>query len=204
MPWLVVGFLFFFSSVGAGEQSMRERARITEGGAVSNSMEYDSPVVRTPQLFEMSDLVIHGKVTGVRGVLIEDDSLVATVYTIEPYRILKQKQSLSTSGRPGVVPSSLVVRRVGGTLIDGAYKYSTQNSTFPEAEAPKVGDEVVWFLTYRSDAGLFNFAAGAFGAFRISGDRVVALTEEVKLRRGDVPVPLVEFLRDLDRAASRK
>ena len=59
-------------------------------------------------------------------------------------------------------------------------------------------------LIYRPDAGLFNFAAGAFAAFRVSGDRVVALTEEVKSRRGDVPVPLAEFLRDLDRAASRK
>jgi hypothetical protein len=36
----------------------------------------------------------------------------------------------------------------------------------------------VWFLTYRPDAELFNFAAGAFAAFRISGDQVVALTEE--------------------------
>ena len=145
MPWLMVGFLFFLSSVEAGDQSMRERARNTEGGSVSNSMDYNDPVVRMPQLFEMSDLVIHAKVTGAKGVLIENDSVVATVYTIEPYRILKQKQSLSTSSRPGVVPSNLVVRRVGGTLIEGPYKYSTKSSSFPEADAPKVGDEVVWF-----------------------------------------------------------
>jgi hypothetical protein len=47
-----------------------------------------------------------------------------------------------------------------------------------QRRTPKVGDEVVWFLTYRPDAELFNFAAGAFAAFRISGDQVVALTEE--------------------------
>jgi hypothetical protein len=202
--WFTAGFLFFASFVDAGDQSMRERARSTEGGSVSNSMEYNDPVVRTPQLFEMSDLVIHAKVTGAKGVLIENDSLVATVYTIEPYRILKQKQSLRTSSRPGIIPSNLVVRRVGGTLIEGPYKYSTKSSSFPDADAPTVGDEVVWFLIYRPDVGLFNFAAGAFAAFRISGDQVVALTEDVKSRRGDVPVPVAKFFRDLDLAAGRK
>ena len=203
MFWFTVGVLFFATFIEAGDQSMRERARNTEGGSVSSSMEYNDPVVRTPELFEISDLVIHAKVTGAKGVLIENDSLVATVYTIEPYRILKQKQSLSTSSRPGVMPS-MMVRRVGGTLIEGPYKYSTTSSSFPEADAPKVGDEVVWFLIYRPDAGLFNFAAGAFAAFRISGDQVVALTEEVKSRRGDVPVPAAKFFRDLDIAAGRK
>ncbi len=202
MPWVTVSLLCV-TLVAAEDQSLRERARATEGGAVSNSMDYEDPVVRTPQLFAMSDLIVYGKVIGAKGVLIENDSLVATVYSIEPRRILKQKPSLTTSDRPGAVPSNLVVRRVGGTLIEGKYSYFTKNSSFPEADAPKVGDEVVWFLIYQPGSGVFNFAAGPFAAFRVSGDHVVPLAEEVKARRGDVPMLLTAFLRDLDRAAGR-
>lgn len=203
MPWFIIGSLFL-SLIGAGDQSMRERARITKGGSVSNSMDSQDPVIRPPQLFEIADLVIRAKVIGAKGVLIDKDSLVATEYTLEPHRIFKQNPSLNTSRVPGVVPSKLLIRRVGGTLIEGEHEYRTNNSSFPEADAPKVGDEVVWFLTYLPDAGVFNFTDGAFAAFRISGDQVVPLTQEVVSRRGDVPVPLAVFLRDLDRLAARK
>lgn len=37
-------------------------------------------------------------------------------------------------------------------MTDGPYRYSTTNASIPEEEAPKVGDEVIWFLKYDQES----------------------------------------------------
>jgi hypothetical protein len=160
-------------------------------------MQSQDPVVTIAQLAAVSDLIVLAKVLETKSLLIDNESLVATDYTIQPIRVLKQNPALIISRTPGSVPSTNIVRRVGGTLVEGKYRYFTQNKSFPEEKAPHAGDEVVWFLTYEPTERVYIFSGGPFAAFRLVQGRVVPLTEEVAIQRGDEPVDLAKFLRDV-------
>lgn len=127
---------------------------------------------------------------------------LATEYTILALEVFKHRASLNSSSKPGHLPAT-VVRRIGGTMIEGDYRYSTSNSAMPEAEAPKVGDEVIWFLQYNDEEKVFSFVGGPFGAFRVRGGEVQPLTGAVASRRGDRPVALGKFLRDLQASTAK-
>jgi hypothetical protein len=80
-------------------------------------------------------------------------------------------------------------------MTEGQYRYSTTNSSIPEEEAPKVGDEEIWFLQYDRESTIFTFTAGPFSAFLVTDGQVRSLTKEAAKRRGDAPVALASFLR---------
>jgi hypothetical protein len=176
------------------EQSLRETAR-EHGGAASNSINYFTPLTPVSTLMAQSDFVVHATVLNSKTLLIQNDMLVATDYTIVPLEVLKQRPSLNASARPGTPPIAAAVRRAGGTMAEGQYRYSTANTDIPEEEAPRVGDEVIWFLRYDHENAIFTFTAGSFAAFRVTDGQVKPQTRGVASRRGDVPVDLATFLR---------
>ena len=184
------------------EQSLRQIAR-EQGGSASNSMDYFTPVTTVSQLSKDSDYIVHAKVVRANTVLTFEERLVATEYTILPLGVLKHRTSLNSSSKPGYLPTT-VVRRVGGTMIEGEYRYSTTNRAMPEADAPRVGDEVIWFLQYNAEDKVFMFTGGAFGAFHVRDGEVQPLTREVASRRGDRPIALAAFLRDLQASIAKE
>lgn len=184
------------------DQSLRQIAR-EQGGSASNSMDYFTPVTTVSQLLKDADYIVHAKVVSTNTVLALEERLVATEYTIVPLQVFKHRAALNSSSKPGHLPTT-VVRRVGGTMIEGEYRYSTNNSAMPEAEAPKVGDEVIWFLQYNDEEKVFTFAGGPFGAFQVRDGDVQPLTQGVASRRGDRPVPVSRFLRDLQAGTARQ
>jgi hypothetical protein len=185
------------------DQSLRQAAR-EQGGTASNSMDYFEPVTTVPQLLTAADYIVHAKVLSTNTVLRFEERLVATEYTIVPLGVFKQKAPLNSSSTPGHLPMTSVVRRVGGTMVEGESRYSTTNSSMPEAEAPKVGDEVIWFLQYNEQEKVFMFVGGPFGAFQVRDGQVHPLTRAVANRRGDRPVELAKFLRDLHQTSTPK
>lgn len=124
----------------SADQSLRDTAR-AHGGVATNSIDYFEPVTSVNTLMTKADYVVHARVLQSRAVLIFNDMLVATEYTIMPLEVLKQGPTLSVASRPGMPPNAAVVRRVGGTMVEGQYRYSTTNGSVPEEEAPKIGDE---------------------------------------------------------------
>src|SRR5262245_49760013 len=140
-----------FTLVG---QSLRDTAR-EHGGTASNSINYFDPITPVESLMAKSDYVVHARVLSSKTLLIHNDMLVATDYTIALLQVLKQRPSLNTTPKPGMPANAAVVRRVGGTMIEGKYRFSTTNGSIPEDEAPKVGDEVIWFLQYDQENAVF-------------------------------------------------
>jgi hypothetical protein len=183
------------------DQSLRQIAR-DQGGTASNSIDYLTPLTTVSQLLKDADYVVHAKVVSTNTMLTFDERLVATEYTILPLEVFKYRASLNSSSKPGPLPPT-VVRRIGGTVIEGEYRYATSNSGVPEAEAPQVGDVVIWFLQYSEEERVFTFAGGPFGAFRVRDGNVHALTRAVASRRGDQPVALDTFVRGLRAGAER-
>jgi len=185
---LIVGLLVL------ADQSLRDAAR-TRGGTATNSINYFEPVASVASLTSKADYVVHARVISSSTLLVRSDTFVATDYTVAPLQIIKQRSSLDTPSKPGLPPGAAVVRRAGGTVVEGQSRYTTINASMPEDEAPKVGDEVIWFLQYNQEDAVFTFAAGPFSAFRVIDGNVKALTRAVEDRRGDSPVDLATFLQ---------
>jgi hypothetical protein len=114
-------------TVALSGQSLRERAK-EEGGIATNDIEYNLPAPTVPSLVEQSDLVLHGRISGIRTELTKDEQYVATAYSVTALRFIKQTRSVNTSKTPGAVPS-IVVTRIGGTLSEGELRYSTTTNS---------------------------------------------------------------------------
>lgn len=195
--------IVFAAMIAAGTlQSMRQTAR-ENGGVAANSMNFFQPVTELSDVVEQSDFIVQGRIIGSRTLLIMDDQWVATEYAVHPSRVLKLNPALSVAPQPGFQPSAAVVRRLGGTLNEGGAQYPTTNTSLREADAPRIGDEVIWFLRYDANEKVFNLTAGAFAAFRIAQGKVHPQTNAVATRRGDRPVDLSAFLQDVQDRISR-
>ena len=180
----------------SAQQSLRVAA-LANGGEATNVIDYAEPLMTLARVIEDSDLILHGRITNSRSVLFRDDRYVGTDYTVLPLRVMKQNPALNIAPRPGLPPSAAVVRRMGGTLVEGRSRYTTKTSSFPEAEAPRVGEEVVWFLRYDSKLEVFVLAGGQFGSFRIEGGQICPHTTAVAARRGDRPTDTSSFLVEI-------
>ena len=92
----------------------------------------------------------------------------------------------------------LIVQRPGGMLtVDG-------RDDFPESESIRVGEDVILFLfRYEADSGKYRITRNAFGAFRVTGGNVVALTTTATTRRGDRPKKVQIFEREMTQFLSR-
>lgn len=187
----------------SAQQSLRLSA-LANGGVATNTVDYMEPVLTVEQLVERSDLILHGRVTAAHTVLFMNDRYVGTDYTVIPARVLKLNRTLNILERPGLPPSAAVVRRMGGTVVDGASRYTTVNSALRESEAPRVGDEVIWFLRYERELQVFSFVGGSFGAFQVQAGQVQPQTQEVATRRGDRRAQLPAFLQEVQERVDGK
>lgn len=183
-------------------QSLRQLAK-EQGGTSTSGIDYNAPVSTVPSLLQKSDLVLYGRIAGIRTELTEDERFVATAYTVTALRMIKQTQSVNTSRTPGAVPS-IIVKRIGGTLTEGELRYSTTNNEYPLQEPLHVGDEVVLFLHREGEAEGYSVSGGPFGLFLVSDDQVAPISKQVVRRRGDRPMPLAAFLEYLRRQAAGK
>ena len=126
-----------------------------------------------------------------------DESYVVTDYVIAPSRVIKQRRPL-TASRQGET-TEIVVRRLGGRLIENGLEMATGVDIYPESESFKVADEVVVFLQDDISTHVYLFISGPFGAFRVQGSRVQPMTRETAIRRGDTPKDETSFIDELVR-----
>ena len=172
-----------------------------QGGAVTIDLHVMPTVGTVEELANLSSLILREKVVSLVTRLSKDERIVVTEYEIAPQTFYKG--SFAVQSRPGFVPG-LIVQRPGGTMNFNGLRLATTLDDFPEYEAPKVGEEMILFLT-RSEVepGKFRMIGNASGAFRIAEGKVAALTAEVAQRRGDSPQTFQEFERDLRRLLAR-
>ena len=172
-----------------------------QGGAVTIGIHINAGVGTVEELANLSSLILRGKVVSLVTRLSKDERIVVTEYEIAPQTFYKG--SFAVQSRPGFVPG-LIVQRPGGAMNFNGLKLATDLEGFPEDEAPKVGEEMILFLT-RSEVepGKFRMIGNAAGAFRIVDGKVAALTASAARSRGDSPRALQEFERDLRRLLAR-
>jgi hypothetical protein len=178
-------------------QSLPDIAR-QQGGSATTLIDVDVPVAHPPELMRHSDLVIHGRVVNVTTRLSSDDSDVVTEYTITPIQAFKARRGMSAE-TPGIVPT-VVVERPGGRLLTGeGLRLSTSINLFPESECFTVGEEVVAFLTYQSDARRYRFTSGEFGAYRLKNGMVSPMTRNAAASLRAQPIEASLFFADLQK-----
>ena len=197
------GLLACVLSIGHAVQqgdSIVDAAR-RQGGAATLVIHINAGVGTVEELANLSSLILRGKVVSIATRLSKDERIVVTEYEIAPQTFYKG--SFAVQSRPGFV-AGLIVQRPGGKMNLNGFRLATTLDDFPEWEAPKVGEELILFLT-RSEVepGKFRMIGNASGAFRIAEGKVSALTAEVAQRRGDSPQTVQAFERDLRRLLAR-
>jgi len=78
------------------------------------------------------------------------------------------KANLGSGARsePGIA-KTIIVRHLGGTVVEGRLKMSTRLSAFRSAEQFVANEEVICFLIYVESEHIFEFGGGPSGAFRV-------------------------------------
>jgi len=197
----IVSALIVASFVSLPAQSLRDAAKKL-GGAADNTYNAEPQRRSRDELVSTSEMIVHARISGIRTLLVEDDTLVATEYYFVPLQMIKQVIAQRSAARPGAMPP-LTVRRIGGRMVEGEYRYSTMNHDFPESEALKIGDETILFLQFDAARGVYAFTDGPFGVFRVADDKVLPLTGLVAKVRADQPVETGAFIADLQRRAAK-
>src|SRR5262245_47802541 len=172
-----------------------------QGGAATIVININAGAGTLEELANLSSLILRGKVVYLATRLSKDERIVVTEYEIAPQTFYKG--SYAVQSRPGFV-TGLIVQRPGGTMSFDGLRLNTTLSDFPEDEAPKVGEEMILFLTRSEmEPGKFRMIGNASGAFRIAEGKVAAFTAAVARSRGDSPQTFQEFERDLRRLLAR-
>ena len=181
----VLVFLIALNPLSAPAQTLREIAE-RNGGSATGVISVDEPISRPADLISLADLVVHGRVTSMTTRLDTDERFVITEYTIAPIQAFKQQQQVSVK-TPGTM-SKLVVQHFGGSLTttDGL-RLSTDVNIFPESETFRAGEEVVLFLQYHPDTGIYSLIS-QFGAYRIRNGVAALMTAKAAKNRGDQPI----------------
>jgi hypothetical protein len=197
------GLLACVLSIGQALQqgdSIVDAAR-RQGGAATVVIHINAGVGTVEELANASSLILRGKVVSLATRLSKDERIVVTEYEIAPQTFYKG--SFAVQSRPGLA-TGLIVQRPGGTMSLNGLKLNTTLEDFPEYEAPKVGEEMILFLTRSEmEPGKFLLIGNASGAFRIAEGKVAALTAGAARRRGASPQTFQEFERDLRRLLAR-
>ena len=182
--------------------SMRDRAK-EQGGTAINELFSEPQVTSLPDLLKKSDVVLYGRIAGLRTVLTPDEKFVATEYQIIPIEMIKQTRPTNAAPRPGIVPG-IVVRRIGGRLNEGDMHYVTANHAYPIVDPLKLNDEVVFFLLERSETvGMYEFTAGIYGAFRVANGQVLSVSPRAAHLRGDKPMAVTALVMQLQQPVNR-
>jgi hypothetical protein len=181
-----------------GQQKLRDIAAET-GGDVKNSISQEFAPSTVAQLVERSDVIVQGVVASVTSHLDPSEQVVVTDTTLNPIRFYKQRIPVAFAERPAQT-AKLVVRHAGGTVVDGPYRLTTVADQYGSSQDFQPGEEVILFLRQNKEDGVFNLSSGPFGAFRIKGEAVEALTKEAAHERGDRPKSRADFLNELQGA----
>ncbi len=195
-PAAVLAFLIALNPLSSPAQTLPEIAK-RNGGSATGVMSVDEPISRPADLMSLADLVVHGRVTSMTTHLDTDQRFVITEYTIAPIQAFKQQQHVSVK-TPGTT-SNLVVQHFGGSLTtaDGL-RLSTEVNIFPEAETFRAGEEVVLFLQYHPDTGIYTVIS-QFGAYRIRNGVATLMTAQAAKNRGDQPIASSALFTELGR-----
>jgi hypothetical protein len=149
-------------------------------------------------VFSKADLVIHGIIADVRTHFTEDERDVVTDYTVSSMRVVKQDRAASTAKVRGQT-RPLIVRCIGGTVVEGSARYTTYTNLYSPSDMFKVGEQTVLFLSWDERMKVYRLSHGPYAAFRVAAGRVMPMTKEVAQQRGDQPRPLEGFLGELAR-----
>jgi len=182
------------STVAIAQDNLRERAR-ANGGIAEIRVGNEFGATKIDELVARAAIIVHGRIIEVRPHLNANETMVVTDFTISPHRFLKQDPSFVTADRPGPMPP-LIVRRGGGTVVEGATRISAIADPFSDEDTP-LGAEVVMFLGYDKNEKAFYFTNGPFGMFRVRDGQMFAINHETAARRGDTPMSLGAFLADV-------
>lgn len=178
----------------ASAQSLRDLAR-DHGGKAEALQAFNLPLLGLSELFARSDLVVHGRIVEQTTRLAPDESYVITYDVLAPMHVIKQTRP-TLLARPGDV-AKIVVRRSGGTVIENGLQMSTSVNIYPESESFKLGEEVIMLLEFGQSTGVYRYAGGPFGAFRVQDGLVRPMTLSVAERRGDAALEVGAFLNQL-------
>ena len=192
----VLAFVIALNPHSTSAQTLPEIAR-QNGGSATGAISVDEPISRPADLMSLADLVVHGRVTSMTTRLDTDERFVITEYTIAPIQAFKQQQQVSVK-TPGTM-SKLVVQHFGGsvTTADGL-RLSTDVNIFPETETFRAGEEVVLFLQYHADTGIYSLLS-QFGAYRIRNGVATLMTAKAAKNRGDRPIASSALFTELRR-----
>lgn len=197
----ITAVLALSTSVHAqSDNGLRSKAR-AKGGEGTNYLHLHASSSPMSELSRSAQVIVHGRVTDVRAHLLADESFVVTDTAIAPIRLFKQAVPVTSRAQPGVT-KAITVRHLGGTLVDGGLKMTTEVNLFPAAEQFVPGDEVICFLRYDESERVFELVEGPFGAFRVRQGLVHPLTRQAAQASGsERPTPLAKFLADIGQQA---
>lgn len=195
MPALVIAFGLV--ALGwpsqAPKVSMRTTAAATGAKDITNVLS-DHIDPRTPrELFTDADTVVTGRVARVVSRFADDEQSVMTEYEIVPSRFVKRDPRLDSAATPSPT-AAFIVRRAGGSLVEGDVRYSTMTTAYPNRGDLTVGEDVVLFLIYVKEQRAYYFVSGAYGVFRVRSGQVVAMDRSDKTGE---PIGLDAFLQSI-------
>jgi hypothetical protein len=176
IPLIFVSW-FVSLALGFSDQSMRALAEKHQSKVVEKIRgEHFDP--RTPEdLVTTADTVIRGRIIDVIPHFTPDEREIVTDYRIVIAQVIKRDRNLDSAAQPGAT-RALVVRRKGGTLIEGDTRYSTLTTGFPNHADLVRGEEVLLFLSYDADEKAYYFSSGPFGVGRVRGGEVIPMAPE--------------------------
>lgn len=174
---LIVVSCFVSWALAFSDQSMRAIAEKYKTKLVEKlRVEHFDP--RTPEeLVTIADTVLSGRIIDVTPHFTPDEREIVTDYRILVRRVIKRDRNVDSAAQPGAT-RALVVRRKGGTVIEGDIRYSTLTTAFSNHADLVPGEEVVLFLSYDERDKAYYFSSGPFGVGRVRGGEVVPMAPE--------------------------
>jgi hypothetical protein len=173
------------------QDNLRDRARAS-GGTTEMRISTEFGFVSIDDLVAKAAVIVHGRIRDIRPHLNATETMVVTDYAVTPHRFLKYDRSIAVSDTPGRMPE-LIVRRGGGTIVEGTTRISVFVDAYSEDDTP-LGSDVVMFLGYDKDEKVFYFVDGPFGIFRVRDGHMEAVNAQIGKRRGDTPASVDAFL----------
>ena len=124
-----IALWLMFVATGTGDQSLRVIAK-DHGGTAEKVVMMHFEVMTPLELLAQADAVMSGRIVAITPHLTADESSVVTDYAVVPAQIIKRDSNLDSALHPGPT-RPLVVRRKGGSVVDGDQRYSTLVNAFP-------------------------------------------------------------------------
>lgn len=200
---LIVVSCFLSLALSSSDQGMRALAEKHKTNVIENVLgEHFDP--RTPEeLVTLADTVLSGRILDATPHFTADERHIVTDYRILVARVIKRDPNLDSAVPPGAT-RALVIRRKGGTVIEGDIRYSTLSPGFSDSAHDLIpGEEVLLFLSYNHDDHAYYPTAGPFGVARVRGGEVIPIARE----KDDVPIrslgPFAAFVARLQSAVKK-